>query len=154
MTASTTMTATIKAVCIHSFGGPDVLHLEEVASPEPKANEMLVRVHAAGVNPVDWKIREGYLGKFPLPAILGRDFSGVVEAVGPGVKEFHIGDAVLGEAAPGSGSYAEYTLAQPSQRPENRMPWIMSRPPRCRLLRSPLGRPFLTPLTCVAARKC
>jgi NADPH:quinone reductase-like Zn-dependent oxidoreductase len=115
MTASTTMTATIKAVCIHSFGGPDVLHLEEVASPEPKANEMLVRVHAAGVNPVDWKIREGYLGKLPLPAILGRDFSGVVEAVGPGVKEFHIGDAVLGEAAPGSGSYAEYTLAQPSQ---------------------------------------
>src|SRR5438067_9113195 len=73
----TTMTekTTMKAVRIHAYGGPDVLRLEEVERPEPRANEILVRVHAAGVNPVDWKIREGLL-QAPLPMIMGIDFSG------------------------------------------------------------------------------
>ena len=66
MTEKTTM----KAVRIHAYGGPDVLRLEEVERREPRPNEILVRVHAAGVNPVDWKIREGLL-QAPLPLIMG-----------------------------------------------------------------------------------
>jgi NADPH:quinone reductase-like Zn-dependent oxidoreductase len=110
-----TITETMKAVCIHAIGGPEVLQYEDVRTPEPGADDMLIRVHAAGVNPVDWKIREGYLGKFPLPAILGRDFSGTVEALGQNVHDLHVGDEVFGEAASGSGTYAEFTLAKPSQ---------------------------------------
>lgn len=109
------MPITMKAERIHSFGGPDVLKLEDVPKPRPNSQEMLVRVHAAGVNPADWKMRRGLFGALPLPAILGWDFSGVIEAVGDQVRDFHVGDAVFGEAAPGSGSYAEYVLARPSQ---------------------------------------
>ena len=112
---STATITSMKGVCIHTFGGPDVLEFEEMARPEPAADEMLIRIHYAGVNPVDWKIREGYLGKFPLPAIMGKDFSGTVEALGSDVTDFHIGDDVFGEAAPGSGTYAEYTIAKSSQ---------------------------------------
>jgi NADPH:quinone reductase-like Zn-dependent oxidoreductase len=101
---------TMKAVQIHAYGGPDVLQFEDVPPPEPKLNQVLVRVFAAGVNPVDWKIREGYL-KTPLPMIMGIDFSGVVESVGSAVTKFRIGDEVLGQAADESGAYAEHTLA-------------------------------------------
>jgi NADPH:quinone reductase-like Zn-dependent oxidoreductase len=101
---------TMKAVQIHAYGGPDVLQFEDVPRPEPKANEVLVRVDSAGVNPVDWKIREGYL-KTPLPMIMGIDFSGVVEGVGSAVTKFRAGDEVLGQAADESGAYAEYALA-------------------------------------------
>ncbi|HTL59167.1 MAG TPA: NADP-dependent oxidoreductase [Candidatus Limnocylindrales bacterium] len=111
MSAIATTTATIKAVRIHSFGGPEVLRLEEVPRPEPNADELLVQVHAAGVNPVDWKIREGHLGKIPLPSIMGSDFTGVVEALGPGVTEFRVGEPVFGTASDESGSYAEFALA-------------------------------------------
>src|SRR5438045_639996 len=97
-----TMTATMKAVQIHAFGGPDVLQFEEVPRPEPRKGEMLIRVSAAGVNPVDWKIREGHLPG-PLPSIMGIDFSGVVEAIGPDVTEFHPGDAVFGQVSDDSG---------------------------------------------------
>ena len=88
-----TMPGTMKAVRIRSFGGPEVLRYEDVPRPEPRGGEMLVRVHAAGVNPVDWKIREGHI-PVPLPAIMGIDFSGEVEALGPDVREFRVGDAV------------------------------------------------------------
>jgi len=100
----------MKAVRIHAFGGPDMLLYEDVPRPEPQANEMLVRVHAAGVNPVDWKIREGFFGQSPLPQIMGSDFSGVVEARGSDVQEFHIGEAIFGTVTDESGSYAEYAL--------------------------------------------
>src|SRR5438445_8070496 len=105
----TTMTAkaTMKAMRIHAFGGPDVLRLEDVERPEPRANEMLVRVHAAGVNPVDWKIREGLL-QAPLPQIMGIDFSGVVETLGSDVTEYRVGEGIFGQVADESGSYAEY----------------------------------------------
>src|SRR3954469_9006513 len=109
MTNTMTEKETMKAVQIHAFGGPDVLQFEDVPRPEPKANEILVRVVAAGVNPVDWKIREGYL-KTPLPMIMGIDFSGVVESVGSAVTKFRVGDEVLGQAADESGAYAEYAL--------------------------------------------
>ena len=105
----------MKAERIHTFGGPEVLSLEEVPKPQPKDNELLIRVQAAGVNPVDWKIREGFISNMSLPSILGEDFSGVVEAVGPEVKNFRRGDLVFGEVADNSGSYAEYAIAPASQ---------------------------------------
>jgi NADPH:quinone reductase-like Zn-dependent oxidoreductase len=107
----TTMTETMKAVRIHSFGGPDVLRFEDAPRPEPATRQVLVRVHAAGVNPVDWKIREGKLGQIPLPSIMGSDFSGEIEALGPGVEEFRVGEQVFGSVADESGSYAQYALA-------------------------------------------
>jgi NADPH:quinone reductase-like Zn-dependent oxidoreductase len=115
MSATMTTTGTAKAVRIHAFGGPDVLRLEEVPRPEPKAGQVLIRVYAAGVNPVDWKIREGSLGRVPLPAIMGSDFSGVVETLGPGVEEFRVEEAVFGSVADESGSYAEYAVAPVAQ---------------------------------------
>jgi NADPH:quinone reductase-like Zn-dependent oxidoreductase len=105
MTAKETM----KAVQIHAYGGPEVLQYEDVPQPQPKANEILVRVHAAGVNPIDWKIREGYLSA-TLPMIMGIDFSGVVDSVGSAVTKYRSGDAVFGQVADESGSYAEYAL--------------------------------------------
>jgi len=115
MPAVMTRTATMKAVRIHSFGGPEVLRLEDVPVPEPRSGELLVRVHAAGVNPVDWKIREGRLGKVPLPTIMGSDFSGVVEEVGSGVSDFGAGDPVFGVVGEQSGSYAEFVITPAAQ---------------------------------------
>jgi len=103
--------ATMKVVRIHSFGGPEVLRLEEVPRPEPDTNDLLVHIHAAGVNPVDWKIREGRFGQISLPAIMGSDFSGVIEALGPGITDFRVGEVVFGTVADESGTYAEYALA-------------------------------------------
>ena len=93
--------ATMKAVRIHGYGGPEVLHFEEVPRPRPGAGEILVKVYASGVNPADWKLREGYMREMiplKLPIVLGLDFSGVVESMGPGVDSFHRGDAVFGRA--------------------------------------------------------
>jgi NADPH:quinone reductase-like Zn-dependent oxidoreductase len=109
MPATMTAKETMKAVQIHANGGPEVLKYEDVPRPEPKANEILVRVHTAGVNPVDWKIREGVVPA-TLPMIMGFDFSGVVERVGSGVTKYRSGDAVFGQVAEASGSYAEYAL--------------------------------------------
>jgi NADPH:quinone reductase-like Zn-dependent oxidoreductase len=109
--ATMTTTETMKAVRIHKFGGPDVLQFDEVPRPEPGARQVLVRIHAAGVNPVDWKIREGKLGKIPLPSIMGSDFSGEIEALGPDVEDFRVGEMVFGSVADESGSYAQYALA-------------------------------------------
>ena len=113
--ATMTTSGTMKAVHIHEMGGPEVLRYEEVPRPEPSAYEVLVKVHAAGVNPVDWKIREGMFGKIALPAIMGSDFSGEIEALGPNVTEFRVGEMVMGSVADESGSYAEYALAPVSQ---------------------------------------
>lgn len=74
---------TMKAVRIQSFGGPEVLEIVRVPKPQPLPEEILVRVYAAGVNPVDWKIREGSFREGGhLPLILGRDIAGVVELIG------------------------------------------------------------------------
>ncbi|PCR88999.1 NADP-dependent oxidoreductase [Natrinema ejinorense] len=102
------------AVRVHTFGGSDVLTHEEVPRPEPTDDELLARVHAAGVNPVDWMIREGYTDEAldpTLPWIPGWDFSGVVEATGSNVSAFDAGDEVFGMVRmpdPGE-TYAEYT---------------------------------------------
>ena len=87
----------MNAVRIHAYGGPEVLRYEEALRPTPAAGELLIQVHAAGVNPVDWKIREGHLKallRYRLPLILGWDVAGVVEEVGDGVTSFKQGDAV------------------------------------------------------------
>ena len=107
-----------KAARIHNYGGAEVVRVENTALPEPQAGELAVRVHAAGVNPVDWKIRAGYLQQMmplPLPFTLGGDFSGVVEAVGDGVEGFRVGDEIYGQAAVftgGSGSFAESAIVK------------------------------------------
>ena len=105
--------ATMKAVRIHAYGGPEVLHFEEnVPLPTLEPEDILIRVRAAAVNPVDWKIREGYLQgslNHALPLILGWDVSGEVVEVDPAVTEFKVGDEVY--ARPDinrDGGYAEY----------------------------------------------
>jgi NADPH:quinone reductase-like Zn-dependent oxidoreductase len=102
----------MKAVRIHAYGNADVLMYEDAPVPSVASNEVLVRVVAASVNPVDWKIREGYLRKmisYPLPLTLGWDVSGVVEAVGAGVSRFRVGDAVFSRPdIKRNGTYAEY----------------------------------------------
>jgi NADPH:quinone reductase-like Zn-dependent oxidoreductase len=111
--------ATMKAVRIHGYGGTEVLKYEEAPRPEPPAGEVLVKVYAAGVNPVDWKIREGYMRSFrdyPLPFILGWDFSGVIEQTGPGVNGWKAGDEVYARPDLGrNGAYAEYIAVRASE---------------------------------------
>lgn len=100
----------MRAIHVHRYGEPDVLTLETVPRPEPKAGEVLVKIHAAGVLPMDCKIRGGILpGILPkaFPYIPGTAFAGVVEAVGDGVATLQKGDAICGRS-PG-GTYAEYT---------------------------------------------
>ena len=93
------------------FGGPEHQEHQELATPEPGPSEVRVAVRAAGVNPVDWKIRAGALGTSgDLPAVLGVEAAGVVEAVGQDVEGFAIGDEVFGSTATGSGGYAQQAL--------------------------------------------
>ncbi|TML29759.1 MAG: NADP-dependent oxidoreductase, partial [Actinobacteria bacterium] len=99
----------MRAVVMHETGGPDVLQLEDVDPPEPGEGEVLIRVHAASVNPVDWKMRRGGPGR-PLPAVLGIDASGTVEA--SRAEGFGEGDEVFGRA---SGAYAELATAPAGQ---------------------------------------
>src|SRR6266404_9914965 len=110
------MSKTMKAIRIHNYGGPEVLQYEDAPRPEPQAGEVLVRVHAAGVNPIDWKVREGHMKdvwphKFPL--ILGWDLSGVVEEIGAGVSRFKKGDEVYSVPdVSRDGAYAEYIVVR------------------------------------------
>ncbi|MGW1952736.1 NADP-dependent oxidoreductase [Streptomyces sp. NPDC001920] len=104
---------TMRAISQDTLGGPEVLKEVELQRPEPRPNEVLVRVRAAGVNPTDWKHRAtgGFLGEPPF--VLGWDVSGVVEAVGVGVARFKPGDEVFGMLSYpfGHGSHAEYVTA-------------------------------------------
>ncbi|MFD4139239.1 NADP-dependent oxidoreductase [Streptomyces sp. NPDC058572] len=102
---------TMRAITPTSWGGPEVLTIAELARPVPGPTEILVRVHAAGVNPVDWKTRStGGFGMHGEPPVLGYDVSGVVEAVGLGVTLYRPGDEVFGmpEFPRQAGGYAEY----------------------------------------------
>ena len=91
----------MKAARIHKFGGPDVIVIDDVATPAPGAGEVLVQVSATGVGPWDALIREGGSKVSPAPPLtLGSDLSGTVKAVGPGVTEFKIGDEVYGVTNP------------------------------------------------------
>lgn len=106
----------MKAICMYRYGDPDVLIMEDIPRPNPSLGEVLIRVQAIGINPVDWKTRRGRgmanrIGYLPL--ILGWDVAGVIEAVGPGVINFQVGDPVFGLIRlPAEGkAYAEYTTA-------------------------------------------
>jgi len=109
----------MKAVRIHQYGGPEVLIYEDAPRPAPGIGELLIKVHAAGVNPVDWKIRAGYLKDirpYTFPLILGWDLSGVVEAMGPGTGKFKIGDEVYSRPdSSRNGAYAEYIAVKEAE---------------------------------------
>ncbi|HEX3779408.1 MAG TPA: NADP-dependent oxidoreductase [Pseudonocardiaceae bacterium] len=102
----------MKAVVLDSFGGPELLHEAEVDKPAPGPGQVLLAVKRAGVNPFDSKVRAGAMEAVfhtELPAVLGLEVAGVVEALGEGVTEVKVGDEVLGWSE--TGAYAEYVLA-------------------------------------------
>jgi NADPH2:quinone reductase len=105
----------MKAIFVHEFGGPEVLKVEEAPTPKPAAGQVLVRIHAAGVNPYDTYMRAGtYAVKPPLPYTPGSDGAGVIESVGDGVKKVKPGARVY-TAKTITGAYAEYALALEEQ---------------------------------------
>jgi NADPH:quinone reductase-like Zn-dependent oxidoreductase len=102
----------MKALRFHKFGGPEVMVFEEIPIPHPGPGQVLVKVAGSGVNPIDWKLREGHVGRnVPLPATMSREFSGTVERLGDGVSDLAIGDEVYGIA---DGSCAEYVVSEAS----------------------------------------
>jgi NADPH:quinone reductase-like Zn-dependent oxidoreductase len=99
----------VRALVLSEYGGPEAVRISSVAAPTAGAGQVLVRVHAAGVNGLDWKVREGYVrDAYPLqlPTVLGIELAGVVEAVGAGVTRLRKGDRVMGPLG-GLGAYAE-----------------------------------------------
>jgi NADPH:quinone reductase-like Zn-dependent oxidoreductase len=105
----------MKAIRFSEYGGPEVLHLLDVDDPIAGPGEVRLAVRAAGVNPIEWKIRRGMFAQVSpreLPSGLGSDVAGTVEEVGDGVSEFQVGDELLGSSA--TPSYAELALARPS----------------------------------------
>ncbi|WP_320201640.1 NADP-dependent oxidoreductase [Agrobacterium sp. rho-13.3] len=102
----------MKAVVIKAYGNNDVVEYTDVDRPQPQAGEVLVKIHAAGINPVDWKIRNG-LGQrlgMSLPIHLGGEIAGTIEDLGDGVSEFNVADAIYGIIP--SGGFAEYAVAK------------------------------------------
>ncbi|MEO1300369.1 MAG: zinc-dependent alcohol dehydrogenase family protein [Cyanobacteria bacterium J06636_16] len=109
--------ANMQAAVLTAFGSPEVFEIKNVPRPTPKANQVLVKVCAASINPVDYQTRRGdYKNYVQLPTIIGVDISGVVEAVGETVTEFKLGDEVYysPKIFGGSGSYAQYNVADES----------------------------------------
>src|SRR5690348_16855957 len=109
---TTMSTHTMRVIQVYRYGGPEQLKLEEKPRPAPSSGEVLLRVHAAGVNPIDWKIRQGLLKDFrpvSFPYTPGIEMAGVVEDIGPDVTTFQIGQAVFGRST--RGAYAEYLTA-------------------------------------------
>lgn len=108
----------MRALVFTKYGGPEAMALREVPQPRPARREVLVRVHAAGLNPVDFKTREGKLRpiqRYPLPAVMGNELAGVVEARGDGATRFAVGDRVFARTPKDAmGAFAEYAVV-----PEN-----------------------------------
>ena len=114
-------TSSMKAIVVHEYGGPEVLKLEDASPPQPDADEILIRVMAAGVNPVDAYIRAGRFGRGKLPYTPGFDVAGIVEVTGANVKKFKKGDAVYAYLD-SPGAYAEFCTAkvtEASLKPKN-----------------------------------
>ncbi len=111
--------AVMKAMVVHEFGGPEVMKYEDAPRPEPKDDEILVRVMAAAVNPVDSYVRQGMFAKRGMdnrPAIIGYDISGVVEKTGANAKKFKAGDKVYSYlSVMRGGGYAEFAIAKESE---------------------------------------
>jgi NADPH:quinone reductase-like Zn-dependent oxidoreductase len=109
----------MKAVRIHQYGGREVLSIDDIPVPAIAPDEVLVRVVAASINPVDWKVRAGYLAQMiphPLPLTLGWDVSGVVTAVGAGVTQWQVGDAVFSRPdLARNGTYAEFVVIRANE---------------------------------------
>ena len=109
----------MKAIRIHNYGGPEVLKYEDAPRPQPGKDKVLIRVHATSVNPIDWKVRAGYMKDFiphPFPLIVGWDVSGVIEKVGPTALRFKKGDEVY--SLPDhtrNGTYGEYIVVRESE---------------------------------------
>jgi NADPH:quinone reductase-like Zn-dependent oxidoreductase len=105
----------MKAIRIHEFGKSDVLKYEDVPEPQPGQEEVRIRIIAAGVNPMDWKIRSGYIAGLPLPTTLGLDVSGIVDEIGQGEVPFQPGEEVFAKVSIGQGGYAEFTAVNFTQ---------------------------------------
>src|SRR5689334_19714333 len=109
----------MRAIVVHKYGGPETLKLENIALPEPKDDEVRVRVIAAGVNPVDAAVRSGMFAKFfksKLPLTPGCDIAGTVDKTGANVKKFKVGDPVFAcLKVQQGGGYAEYAVAKESE---------------------------------------
>lgn len=106
------MGITMQAVIINDYGDNQVVRLESVALPQPRAGEVRIRIHAAGVNPIDWKIRDGAGRRMgmTLPVHLGSEIAGTIDQLGADVGNFQVGDAVYGIVA--AGGFAEYVIAR------------------------------------------
>ncbi len=103
--------STMRAIQVHAYGDANQLRLEQISQPTPQEGEVLVRVHAAGVNALDWKIRSGFMKSVmpsTFPYVPGIELAGVVERIGPGVTTFQPGQEVYGHTS--GGAYAEYCL--------------------------------------------
>lgn len=109
----------MKTIRIHEYGDVNVLQIEEMPIPPIAADELLIKIHAASINPVDWKVREGWMKDMhihKLPLTLGQDFSGTIEKVGSNVKNFKVGDDVYGRPSiERGGTYAEYIEIKASE---------------------------------------
>lgn len=100
----------MQAIRVHQYGGSEQLKLEQILRPEPLSDEVLVRIHAAGVLPIEWKVRQGFFQAFnpaTFPYTPGNAFAGVIEKVGAGVTNWKTGQAAFGRSL--KGTYAEYT---------------------------------------------
>lgn len=105
-----------KTMVFIAFGGPETQQLVDREVPAPGPSQVAIEVKAAGVNPADWKIRAGQMGDhWKLSAPMGREASGIVTAVGADVADFAVGDAVLGQAAKGHGTFAQHTVLNAKQ---------------------------------------
>jgi NADPH:quinone reductase-like Zn-dependent oxidoreductase len=98
----------MKAIQYSEFGGPEVLKVVDLPEPHPADGQIRVKVRAVGINPIDWKVRQGMMGG-DLPNVTGQEVSGVVDEIGDGVSDIAVGDEVFGPAAGGGGA-AEYAL--------------------------------------------
>lgn len=106
-----------RALRIHAYGGSEVVHIDEIPMPKAATGEVVVRVHAASVNPLDWKIRDGLVRDafpLPLPATLGIELAGEIVEIGLGVSGFAIGDRVMGPLA-GLGAYTDHVAIAASK---------------------------------------
>lgn len=106
----------MKAIVIEKYGGKEELKKKEMPTPVPKEGEVQIEMHAASINPIDWKLREGHLQQmlpFAFPIILGWDAAGVVSEIGPGVSTINVGDRVfVRPETTAEGTYAEYIVTQ------------------------------------------
>lgn len=105
-----------RTVQFAEYGDTDVLTVVDTPAPEPGPGQVRLKVRAAGLNPIDWKIVAGFMRELmpvDLPAGVGSDVAGIVDAVGPGVTEWAVGNEVLGRSA--TGAYAEYALAEAAE---------------------------------------